>query len=158
MDSIFKWLLGALGTVGTWCAYLLGGWDSALTIMFVVMGLDYATGIIVALMKRSSKTPDGGFQSSVAFAGITKKLLMLIIVAVAVAVDRLMGTDGICRLATIGFYSANEGMSIIENASKIGVPFPSSLLVFLDRIRKKNEGAIGPDQTGEEENAEIKQQ
>ena len=148
MNAVIKWILGALGTVGTWCAYLLGGWDSALTIMFIVMGLDYATGIIVALMKRSNKTEDGGFKSSVAFAGITKKLLMLIIVAVAVAVDRLMGTDGICRLATIGFYSANEGMSIIENASKIGVPFPASLLEFLERIRKKNDGGIQPDKDG----------
>ena len=144
MESVFKWILGAIGTVGAWCAYLLGGWDTAISIMFVVMALDYATGIIVAIMGKSEKTLDGGFRSSVAFAGITKKLLMLIIVAVAVAVDKLMGTDGICRLAAIGFYSANEGMSIIENASKIGVPFPASLLDLLKRIRDKNNGASLP--------------
>ena len=65
--------------------------------------------------------------------------------------DKLMGTDGICRLATIGFYSANEAMSIIENASKIGVPFPASLLDFLRRIRDKNNGAIGGDHHSDDE-------
>lgn len=151
MDNVMKWIWGALGTAGSWGAYLLGGWDAAVSLMFIVMGLDYLTGIIVAIMGKSDKTESGHFRSNVAFVGITKKLLMLVIVAVAVAVDKLMGTDGICRLATIGFYAANEAMSIIENASKIGVPFPASLLDFLRRIRDKNNGAIGGDQRPDDE-------
>ena len=111
-------------------------------------------GIIAAVMGKSEKTENGRFRSNVAFVGITKKLMMLVIVAVAVAVDKLMGTDGICRLATIGFYAANEAMSIIENASKIGVPFPASLLDFLRRIRDKNNGSIGGDQYSEHEDGE----
>ena len=47
-------------------------------------------------------------------------------------------------------------MSIIENASKIGVPFPASLLDFLGRIRKKNDGGIQPDKGDGEAKEEQK--
>ena len=45
MNHFFKGLAGALSTVGAYLVYLLGGWDAALTVMFVLMGLDYATGL-----------------------------------------------------------------------------------------------------------------
>ena len=79
------------------------------------------------------------FASSAAFAGLTKKLLMLVIVALAVLVDRLLGTQGICRMAAIGFYAANEGLSIIENCSRLGVPFPQSLMKALERLRQQHD-------------------
>jgi len=44
----------------------------------------------------------------------------------------------VCRIAAIGFYVANEGMSIIENASAMGVPFPPGLLDMLKRLRDKS--------------------
>lgn len=139
MTEVWRWICAAVGAVGTWIAYLLGGWDAALGLMFVAMGLDYSTGILCALMGRSSKTDTGHFVSAVAYRGITKKLMMLIIVMVATMVDRLVGTDGVCRIAAIGFYSANEGMSVVENANAMGVPFPKGLLDTLERIRKRSD-------------------
>ena len=138
MDSVWRWICAAVGTLGAWLAYLLGGWDVALGIMFLAMALDYLTGILVALMGKSTKTETGTFRSSVAFAGLTKKMMMLVIVMVATMLDRLVGTDGVCRIAAIGFYVANEGMSIIENASAMGVPFPQGLLDMLKRLRDKS--------------------
>ena len=141
--SIWCWLGRAAGALGAWLAYLMGGWDAALGIMFLAMGLDYVTGILCALMGKSPKTDTGGFKSSVAFAGLTRKMMMLIIVMVATLLDRLIGTDGVCRIAAIGFYVANEGMSIIENASAMGVPFPQGLLDTLQRLRDKSNGTSG---------------
>ncbi len=151
MDNVWRWICAAGGTVLTWLAYLLGGWDAALSIMFMAMGLDYFTGILCALMGHSSKTPSGRFLSSVAYRGLTKKLMMLVIVAVATMVDRLVGTDGVCRLAAIGFYVANEGMSVIENASAMGVPFPKGLLDTLERLRKRSDSAGALKDEDEEE-------
>lgn len=42
----------------------------------------------------------------------------------------------------IGFYSANDGMSIIENVNALGVPFPKGLLEVLKKIRDKNDGTV----------------
>mgnify|MGYP001248715220 CR=1 FL=1 len=141
LDKVWHWLGAACCAVGTWLAYLLGGWDAALGLMFLAMGLDYFTVILCALMGKSAKSETGRFLSAVAYRGITKKLMMLVIVAVATMVDRLLGTDGVCRIAAIGFYVANEGMSIIENASAMGVPFPRGLLDTLERLRKRSDSA-----------------
>lgn len=97
MNHFFKGLAGALSTVGAYLVYLLGGWDAALTVMFVLMGLDYATGLLTAFMGKSPKTQGGGFRSSVAFIGISKKLMMVAIVMLAAALDRLTGDSNICR-------------------------------------------------------------
>lgn len=137
METIWKYLSCALATLITWLTWLVGGWDAVLGVMFVTMGLDYITGVICAAMGRSTKTTDGRFRSSAAFLGLTKKLLMLIIVALAVLVDRLIGTSGVCRMAAIGFYAANEGLSIIENCSRMGVPFPQSMMQLLEKLRNR---------------------
>lgn len=137
MDHVWKYLSCALATLLTWLTWLVGGWDAVLGVMFVAMALDYVTGVICAIMGRSVKTEDGTFRSSAAFLGLTKKLLMLVIVALAVLVDRLIGTEGICRLAAIGFYAVNEGLSIMENCKRMGVPFPQSILQLLEKLRSR---------------------
>ena len=157
MDAVWRWTCAAACTVGTWIAYLVGGWDAALGLMFIAMGLDYVTGILCALMGRSTKTESGRFLSSVAYRGITKKLMMLVIVMVATMVDRLIGTDGVCRIAAIGFYAANEGMSIIENASAMGVPFPKGLLDTLERLRKRSDAAVGIEEENQDKKSESKE-
>ncbi|MDE5834440.1 MAG: phage holin family protein, partial [Ruminococcus sp.] len=43
------------------------------------------------------------------------------------------------RSAVIGFYLANEGISILENSGKIGLPLPQKLLDVLAQLRKDNE-------------------
>ncbi len=157
MDAVWRWICAAIGTVGTWIAYLLGGWDAALGLMFIAMGLDYVTGIICALVGRSTKTENGRFLSSVAYRGITKKMMMLVIVMVATMVDRLVGTDGVCRIAAIGFYAATEGMSIIENANSMGVVVPKGLLDTLRRLRKRSDSAVGIEEETQDKNDESKE-
>lgn len=137
IETLKRALPGAAASLGTHACALLGGWDTALGIMFLMMGLDYLTGILTALAGRSDKTASGGFRSSAAFRGLTKKFLMLVLVAMAAALDRMTGADSICRACVIGFYAANEGMSIIENAGALGVPVPAALKDLLKRMRGK---------------------
>ena len=153
LRDIWIWICGAAATIGTWLAYLLGGWDAAIGTMFVAMALDYVTGILCALIGRSPKTQTGHFSSAVAFRGITIKMMMLIIIMVATMVDRLLGTEGIARLAAISFYVANEGMSVIENANAMGVPFPRGLLDTLKRVKRRGDAttAIDEESTDEED-------
>lgn len=127
---------------GTACAaamFLLGGWDTAIGMMFLLMALDLLTGVMTAFRHKSAHTQGGGFLSRTFFLGLTRKLTITIMIMLATTLDRALNTQGICRLAAIGFYTANEGLSIVENAALLGVPFPEGLLNALERLRERGE-------------------
>jgi toxin secretion/phage lysis holin len=119
---------------GALCS-MLGGFDTALVMLVSVMGIDFAVGLIVAICGKSPKSETGAVSSSAAFKGLTKKLLMLLVIMLCVCVDRITGADGICRIAGIGFYTANEGISILENVALLGVPFPKRVLDVLNKLK-----------------------
>ena len=66
---------------------------------------------------------------------LRRKLMVMGLVMLAAALDRLLGTQGVSRLAVIGFYAANEGLSIVENAALLGLPFPRGVLMMLEKMR-----------------------
>lgn len=134
MKPLFHTLSGLLMAFCGWLLKALGGWDAALGLMFLMMGLDLFTGVVTALQNKSDKTALGGFRSRSFFMGLTRKLLMVVLVMLGTALDSLLGSS-LCRLTVIGFYSANEAFSIIENAALCGVPFPRGLLNSLERYR-----------------------
>lgn len=140
MKIVIKWLSGAAGACCAWLCWALGGWDGALQMMFLLMGLDLLTGVMVSMVRRSDKTEGGGFLSSAFLLGLSRKLMMLALVMLATALDGLLGGAGVSRVAVIGFYAANEGMSIVENGAVLGVPFPKAVLGVLERMREKEAG------------------
>ena len=144
MKGWFKPALAALMAVAAWAARLLGGWDAALSLMFLMMALDVVSGLALAFLRRSDKTPGGGFRSHSFFCGLSRKMMMVLLVMVGTALDMMLGT-GVCRLCVIGFYSANEALSVVENAAVAGVPFPKGLLAALERFRDQNDRASDPE-------------
>jgi len=54
--TLLPWLGRALAAVLAWLARALGGWDTTLSLMFAVMGLDLLTGLLVSLAGKSDKT------------------------------------------------------------------------------------------------------
>jgi len=144
MKNALHLLSGAAMAALAFLLRALGGWDAALMLMLLMMGLDLVSGLILSFQRRSAKTR-GGFDSGTMFLGLTRKLLMLLLVILGTALDSLLGS-GICRLAVIGFYSAGEALSVVENAALAGVPFPRGLLASLERYRERLDRAG----TGEE--------
>ncbi len=136
MDKVMKAAAGVFFSAVTALVQLLGGWDAALSVMFLMMALDVVSGLATAVMLKSGKTAGGAFRSGAMFRGLTKKLMMLLMVMLAHALDTLLGT-GMCRVTVIGFYAANEALSVVENAAVAGVPFPAGLLKMLERYREK---------------------
>lgn len=135
-DKIVKWLCAAGGAV----AGLLGEWDVTLTVLAVMMAVDYISGVIVAACGRSPKTETGGLNSKVGFVGLAKKGFILLMVLVAAMLDRVIGTDGtMFRSMAVGYYIANEGLSILENAALLGVPFPAKMRKALEILRDKGD-------------------
>lgn len=130
-------IVSAIGTVGSCIAAALGGWDSAIIALVSFMAIDYITGIVVALVfHKSNKTASGGLESSAGMKGLCKKCMILLLVVVANLLDQQMGAsyirDGVCIA-----FMANELLSIVENASLMGLPIPKVITDALDVLHAK---------------------
>lgn len=132
-------VLAAIAATGATIAEALGGWDTALQTLVILMAIDYATGILCALVwKRSPKTKDGTFESLASLKGLIRKGAVLMVVLIATRLDLLMNTD-FTRLMVIMFFVANDGLSIIENLGIMGVPMPQVIRDAFALLRKKSE-------------------
>lgn len=135
-DKVFKTVCAVIGVI----AGLYGEWTATLTILAVMMAVDYITGWMVALAGKSPKTEGGGLSSKVGFIGIAKKGFIMLIVLVATQLDKAIGnTSMVFQTATVFYYIANEGLSILENADLMGVPFPKWVKEKLETMRENKD-------------------
>jgi toxin secretion/phage lysis holin len=68
-------------------------------------------------------------------------VLILVMVGIAHAIDHnLIGTGESVRTAVVMFYLSNEGVSLLENAARIGLPIPEKLKAILAQLRGKDAG------------------
>ena len=65
----------AVGLVGGFFTAIFGGWDSALVTLVVFMAIDFFTGIITAMMKKSKHTESGGLSSTMESSSFRQKLM-----------------------------------------------------------------------------------
>lgn len=131
MAHFLKTLSAALcGLAG----FLWGEMDGLLVALIAFICLDYCSGLLVGAAQHR-------LNSQVSFSGLVKKALILVIVAVAHIIDTqiLGGTSSVFRSATCGLYIANEGLSILENAGKLGLPMPKKLKEVLEQLRDKED-------------------
>lgn len=121
----------SVAVVTTVMNYVFGGFDTALQTLCLFMVLDYLTGITAA-----HKNED--VSSSKCREGIKRKVAVLVIVAVGVAIDRVTTANGMIRNMVIFFYISMEGISILENTSRMGVPIPEILNKALVQLKEGN--------------------
>jgi toxin secretion/phage lysis holin len=135
-DKIVKMIAGAAGVV----AGLLGEWNVLLTILALLMVIDYATGLIVAWRGKSPKTETGGVSSKAGFDGLIRKGFIMVVVLVATLLDTAIGnTTRVFQMAATTYYIANEGISILENTALMGVPYPAFILKALETMRERSD-------------------
>ena len=139
MKATLFFLLAAVGSIGSGIiAGLFGGWAQPMVVLLIMIGLDYATGVIVALVfKNSPHTEGGGMSSSVGLKGLLRKLALIVIVAAGYQLDKAIGTNCIIRDAVAIFFIANEAMSLIENAGLMGIPIPQIILTGIEVLKNK---------------------
>jgi len=141
MDTVWDKIIKGLAAIGGAIAGLFGGWDMLLVVLVAMMAVDYVSGVLVAVMGKSQKTEYGGLSSKVGAYGLAKKGLMMLVVLVAALLDRAIGTQAaVFRDAACWFYIANEGLSLLENLSLAGVPFPEKLKEMLGQRRAEVNG------------------
>lgn len=123
----------AISVILTTFVYLVGGIDIAMKSLLIVIVIDYITGVISAIYNKK-------LNSNIGLKGILKKFSYLIIVSLSVILDRIVGDTGAIRTIVIYFFVANDGISIVENIGKMGVPLPKKLTEVLEQLRNKGDG------------------
>jgi toxin secretion/phage lysis holin len=116
--------------VGGYIGWFLGGFDGFLYALLAFVVIDYLTGLMVAVLEKK-------LSSEVGFRGIFKKVLIFSLVGIGNMVDvYLLKNGSAIRTAVISFYLSNEGISILENTGKIGLPVPGKLKNILEQLRE----------------------
>ena len=81
--------------------------------------MDYITGVCLAVKEKK-------VSSKIGFLGIMRKVLIYGVAVLGRVLDRFLLTDNAnVESMVILFYLSNEGISILENLTKLGVPFPA---------------------------------
>jgi toxin secretion/phage lysis holin len=118
--------------LGSFTSLMFGGWNSLVLILVCAVIIDYITGIIASAL-------EGKLSSRVGFHGIAKKVLIFSMVAVSHLLDLAIGWDShLMRDATIFFYLVNEFISIVENASRTGIPIPDFLRKAIQLLKNRS--------------------
>lgn len=128
--------IGVFGAgLGTIFTFLFGSWEIGLQILITCMILDYVMGIVCGYKEKDLSSNKG-------FIGLKKKFTILIILILAVLLDRLIGQGWVFRTIVIYFYIAMEGISILENAARLDVPIPNKLKDALIQLQEGNKKEI----------------
>ena len=131
MDKYFNSISIAFGLVGGFVCNFLGGWDLLLKSIVILMVFDYVTGLLKSICNKK-------LSSEIGFKGIIKKIIIFIVIATAYIIQCLLGDEISLREITILFFIANEGISLIENASEF-VPIPEKLKEILIQLKKEGD-------------------
>ena len=131
IDLIWAKIQIAVTAIGGWLGYFMGGLDGLLIALLVLMVLDYLTGIMCAVIEKK-------LSSAIGFIGICKKCLILMLVGLANIIDLyVVGSGSALRSAVVCFYLSNEGLSLLENTVRIGLPVPDKLRDVLKQLHNK---------------------
>ena len=114
------------GVIGGFFANLLGGWDAILKLFLFCIIADYVTGVLAALVNQK-------LSSEVGLKGIVKKVMMIIVVSFSSSMQSLLPLP--LREIVLMFFIANEGISLLENCSNVGLPLPKELKNALIQLR-----------------------
>ena len=139
-NGLWARMIRGLATAVGAVAGLYGGWSPVLTVLVVMMGIDSATGVLVAWLGRSNKSESGGLSSKAGFAGLARKGVVMLIVLLATLLDRAIGNAStVFQSAAAFYYVANEGLSVLENAGLLGVPVPGRVRQALEVLREQGD-------------------
>lgn len=133
LHAIWAKIQIAFAALGGVLGYFLGGMDGMLITLIVFMAVDYLTGIMCAIAERK-------LSSEIGVKGICRKVIILALVGIAHMLDmHVIGNGTAVRSTIIFFYVSNEGVSLLENAARLGLPIPEKLKQVLAQLHGKDE-------------------
>lgn len=136
IDDSGELLAGISGSLKDFFKFTIGGFDTQLDILLLLMCCDVVTGTIAGV-----KT--SGFMSSKCRDGVTKKIITIILVSVCHMLGIILELPMI-RNAVIIAFVLNEVASIFENVEKMGYGkiIPDKVRNILKVAKDKQENDI----------------
>ena len=128
---------GAFAALGGWLGWFLGGSDGLLYTLVLFTAIDYVTGVLLAAAERR-------LSSAAGFRGLFRKMLIFAFVGIGHMLDvNVIGAGHVLRTAVLFFYLSNEGISLTENAARLGLPVPARLKAVLAQLHDRAEQEEG---------------
>lgn len=128
-DIVINTVIGGIVALSTW---YFGSFDDVFQILVALSVVDYLSGTCAAWYQNR-------LSSSTGFKGILKKCIMFTFVGIANLIDKVMpGNAEAVKLVVCLFYIGNEGMSIIENADRLGIPIPDFMRKRFVSMKEEN--------------------
>lgn len=125
--------------VGGALGFLFGEVSGLFYALLTMMVIDYISGVLIAIINKK-------LSSEVGFKGLVKKIFMLMLVAIGHIIDaHVIGSGAAVMTAVQLFFVANEGISILENAARLGVPIPKKLKDILIQLKDSEDKGGGED-------------
>lgn len=122
--------------ISSFFVFLFGDFDIAFKILICLMIIDYFTGVMHAYYFKT-------VSSKIGFKGIIKKVATLSLVVLSSLMDQLIGNGFIIRSLVLFYLISNEGISIVENISLMGVPVPEIIKKALQKLTEgKKDGKL----------------
>ena len=123
----------AFATIGASVSYFVGGTDGFLYTLIAMVTVDYITGVMSAVVTKTLSSEKG-------YKGIFHKILIFALVGIGNMLDvHILKNGSIIRTAVVFYYIANEGISILENCTEIGLPVPKKLREVLMQLKQNQE-------------------
>ena len=107
---------------------LLGGIDKFLSALIVFMVISYIAEILLVIVGEEKRS------NVFLLKNIFKKAAVFILVIVSNVVGTIIESNCAIRTTVILFYISNEGLVILKNINRLGVPLPQILVEMLNRI------------------------
>lgn len=144
MDKLTQMIDWAAMTAGVLLGFLYGDITPLMYSLIAMVALDCITGLAAAAMRRE-------VSSAKCFAGLMRKFLILVLVAVAHVIDMYVtNTFPVLQSAVMLFFIAHEALSIAENSAALGLPIPKKLIDVLEELNKESGGAADTDKEDED--------
>jgi toxin secretion/phage lysis holin len=127
-----KWIAAISGVIGSIVSYAIDGLGLAVTVLIVMMIIDYITGLLCAIINKN-------LNSRIGYHGIIRKFYYLLMLASIYAISFVIPNIEFAGDGAAISLCVLELISITENGAKIGLPVPKFVQNLLLAIREKTD-------------------
>lgn len=128
LDLVIKTVAGAIVGFISW---MIAGVGLAFTILLALMMIDFATGLLVAIVEKKTS-------SKIGTKGLIKKLYIILLIGATYLVELLiLKSSGVVTESVSGAFGVIEFISIVENGNKLHVSLPRKFKEFIKTLKGK---------------------